>query len=65
MITKTTNGKYKAVAPFTGAWIEIMGIKVSDNTKGVAPFTGAWIEIQNQDVINAFNASRTLHGCVD
>ena len=33
------------VAPFTGAWIEI--IKRQDDTQArpVAPFTGAWIEI--------------------
>ena len=35
-----------AVAPFTGAWIEIGGSDGSDYIgKGVAPFAGAWIEI--------------------
>ena len=35
-----------AVAPFTGAWIEISN--PGDMAKGgnVAPFTGAWIEIR-------------------
>ena len=33
------------VAPFTGAWIEILNQKVNDLTAEVAPFTGAWIEI--------------------
>ena len=36
------------VAPFTGAWIEIVKFcEVSDTTATVAPFTGAWIEIEN------------------
>ena len=33
------------VAPFVGAWIEIVN-SADDSTKfGVAPFVGAWIEI--------------------
>ena len=35
----------KAVAPFTGAWIEMMGQTDAANYIKVAPFTGAWIEI--------------------
>ena len=34
------------VAPFTGAWIEIVRAAINEETGGdVAPFTGAWIEI--------------------
>ena len=34
------------VAPFVGAWIEIVkGIVIDDRYK-VAPFVGAWIEIR-------------------
>ena len=33
------------VAPFTGAWIEIMFASAANNLNSVAPFTGAWIEI--------------------
>ena len=33
------------VAPFTGAWIEIVPFKLSLKLCNVAPFTGAWIEI--------------------
>ena len=34
------------VAPFTGAWIEIIRYcELSDIVERVAPFTGAWIEI--------------------
>ena len=33
------------VAPFTGAWIEIKGVKLPNTRSIVAPFTGAWIEI--------------------
>ncbi len=34
-----------AVAPFTGAWIEIVGFAKGVVLLTVAPFTGAWIEI--------------------
>ena len=33
------------VAPFTGAWIEIILKILRDRHDFVAPFTGAWIEI--------------------
>ena len=33
------------VAPFTGAWIEIIACKALWAIWRVAPFTGAWIEI--------------------
>ena len=35
----------RAVAPFTGAWIEIWMIRNEKGNERVAPFTGAWIEI--------------------
>lgn len=35
----------KAVAPFMGAWIEIMSINAIGFRKIVAPFMSAWIEI--------------------
>ena len=33
------------VAPFAGAWIEIMAVTGKIDRKYVAPFAGAWIEI--------------------
>ena len=33
------------VAPFAGAWIEIVGCCTRMNLPVVAPFAGAWIEI--------------------
>ena len=33
------------VAPFAGAWIEIMSQDLFDMLKDVAPFAGAWIEM--------------------
>ena len=36
----------RAVAPFTGAWIEIFKKTGIKHEKFVAPFTGAWIEIR-------------------
>ena len=33
------------VAPFTGAWIEMVISCAPDTPEKVAPFTGAWIEI--------------------
>ena len=37
------------VAPFTGAWIEIMHANILWIALVVAPFTGAWIEIDGKD----------------
>ena len=39
------NAKILVVAPFAGAWIEILTYKNRTREKGVAPFAGAWIEI--------------------
>ena len=36
----------RAVAPFTGAWIEIWSGSGLYHKSPVAPFTGAWIEIK-------------------
>ena len=36
----------RLVAPFTGAWIEILLSTSSPYRSPVAPFTGAWIEIK-------------------
>ena len=36
------------VAPFVGAWIEIVVACIFSNVASVAPFVGAWIEIQAQ-----------------
>ena len=33
------------VAPFTGAWIEIIGERNAGAARMVAPFRGVWIEI--------------------
>ena len=45
MVANVVHG---AVAPFTGAWIEIAGLNFrSRDLSNVAPFTGAWIEILN------------------
>ena len=38
-----------SVAPFAGAWIEIMGTMPGMSPRQVAPFAGAWIEIAKQD----------------
>ena len=35
------------VAPFTGAWIEIVPKSAVNCADEVAPFTGAWIEIED------------------
>ena len=35
------------VAPFVGAWIEIIKNTRYKASEAVAPFVGAWIEIQN------------------
>ena len=38
-------GDGRRVAPFTGAWIEILTSGGNAQSPVVAPFTGAWIEI--------------------
>ena len=53
------------VAPYTGAWIEIGGVKENTGLQKVAPYTGAWIEIATVGTEKVINACRTLHGCVD
>ena len=54
-----------AVAPFTGAWIEIGKKPLSIREWTVAPFTGAWIEIVIAIAMPIASASRSLHGGVD
>ena len=45
MTSNTTKTLETFVAPFAGAWIEMMyGMMVTKNIT-VAPFAGAWIEI--------------------
>ena len=38
------------VAPFAGAWIEIVKYHSSSTPLNVAPFAGAWIEILVEEV---------------
>ena len=38
-------GRFKIVAPFVGAWIEIIMLIPPHTAGNVAPFVGAWIEI--------------------
>ena len=33
------------VAPFTGAWIEMLASRSMSTIMNAAPFTGAWIEM--------------------
>jgi len=53
------------VAPFTGAWIEIIDAQDYRLEYDVAPFTGAWIEILSIISKMSILWCRTLHGCVD
>ena len=53
------------VAPFAGAWIEIIFNIRSDAVRKVAPFAGAWIEIANISACDASHPSRSLRGSVD
>ena len=39
------------VAPFTGAWIEIISKLSPKSLSSVAPFTGAWIEILQKRLV--------------
>ena len=53
------------VAPFAGAWIEIVFRSKIFRRMGVAPFAGAWIEIQIVFKLWHSLHGRTLRGCVD
>ena len=55
----------KIVAPFTGAWIEMLTRWVCPRDVSVAPFTGAWIEIYTGTMRHRYPHSRSLHGSVD
>ena len=54
-----------AVAPFAGAWIEILKLKVPKNVLEVAPFAGAWIEISTFSPPKGGYTRRSLRGSVD
>ena len=45
------------VAPFAGAWIEMLSLSPSASKIQVAPFAGAWIEIWRylMDLISALS----------
>ena len=61
----TLNAVDIIVAPFVGAWIEIIvetGIAVYTY---VAPFVGAWIEIVLAVATGVTSACRSLRGSVD
>ena len=60
-----SNLGYSAVAPFTGAWIEIAHGTGAADAAGVAPFTGAWIEMLAGISTPILSFSRSLHGSVD
>ena len=53
------------VAPYAGAWIEIVLREVSFVAPIVAPYAGAWIEIVCFTVVSPEKLCRTLRGCVD
>ena len=55
----------RKVAPYTGAWIEIVLFPSPHGCIVVAPYTGAWIEIFFMYAIQKDHICRTLHGCVD
>ena len=52
------------VAPFVGAWIEIIERSYAGNRPDVAPFAGAWIEM-GSPVHSGSLLRRSLHGSVD
>ena len=53
------------VAPYMGAWIEILSWENQQGLLGVAPYMGAWIEIYVKLSIDLLIMSRSLHGSVD
>ena len=55
----------RLVAPFTGAWIEMMLTYQNGTKQNVAPFTGAWIEIYVSLGALRVCHGRSLYGSVD
>ena len=53
------------VAPFAGAWIEIILFRCRQILVIVAPFAGAWIEIVLLAHLLLFQHRRSLRGSVD
>ena len=53
------------VAPFAGAWIEILNHTTKYLSITVAPFAGAWIEIIGEGGETVNDRSRSLRGSVD
>ena len=53
------------VAPFAGAWIEILPHLDTNCVIDVAPFAGAWIEIDNIENDELILPGRPLRGGVD
>ena len=53
------------VAPFVGAWIEILIVNYLRIAIDVAPFVGAWIEISMSNPINHIAFSRSVRRSVD
>ena len=55
----------RLVAPYAGAWIEILAYDGVFTGSDVAPYAGAWIEIPFMPEIYYFAKSRSLRGSVD
>ena len=45
MLARNANAGVNFVAPFAGAWIEMLLVQDHPQLHPVAPFAGAWIEI--------------------
>ena len=54
-----------SVAPFAGAWIEIILDKLGLGWNNVAPFAGAWIEMNIKKEPMISRLCRSLRGSVD
>ena len=63
--TDAARRKVDNVAPFVGAWIEIVIWKPCQLQIIVAPFVGAWIEISRNMRKAKRSTSRSLRGSVD
>ena len=53
------------VAPYAGAWIEMVRPQLTWLPILVAPYAGAWIEIVIPHCRNTVHGRRTLRRCVD
>ena len=56
--------KYRAIAPYVGAWVETIILRLISTSLSIAPYVGAWIETLSLRWRSLWAADRSLRGSV-